>query len=159
MPKVPIRGYLGPASVSWRAPSGVVRPARRRQLPSEQHPGTLHGLPVGFALAGAKADERQVLPGILADPALTAGRARQIIIGDKNYYGHDFETTLADGRICLLRPPAKANRNAREPSSSSHCARSSNPSTTRSKASSTWNATAATPRPAPWSESCSASSP
>jgi hypothetical protein len=65
---------------------------------------TLHGLPVGFALAGAKADERQVLLGILADPALTAGRDSQIIIGDKNYYGHDFETTLADGRICLLRP-------------------------------------------------------
>src|SRR6266542_2904763 len=34
---------------------------------------TLHGLPVGFALAGAKADERQVLLGILAaDPALAA---------------------------------------------------------------------------------------
>jgi hypothetical protein len=65
------------------------------------------GLPVGFALAGAKADERQVLLGILADPALTAGRARQVIIGDKNYYGHDFEATLADGRACLLRPARK----------------------------------------------------
>src|SRR3954454_11895860 len=32
---------------------------------------TLHGLPVGFALTGAKADEREVLLGILdADPAL-----------------------------------------------------------------------------------------
>jgi hypothetical protein len=68
---------------------------------------TLHGLPVGFALAGAKADERQVLLDILAGPALTAGRPGQIIIGDKNYYGHDFETTLADGRICLLRPARK----------------------------------------------------
>ena len=29
---------------------------------------------MGFALAGAKADERQVLMGILADPALAAGR-------------------------------------------------------------------------------------
>jgi hypothetical protein len=65
---------------------------------------TLHGLPIGFALAGAKADERQVLLDILADPALTAGRGSQIIITDKNYYGHDFETVLADGRICLLRP-------------------------------------------------------
>ena len=65
---------------------------------------TLQGLPVGFALAGAKADERQVLLDILADPALTAGRDRQIIIGDKNYYGHDFETTLAEDRISLLRP-------------------------------------------------------
>ena len=65
---------------------------------------TLHGLPVGFALAGAKADERQVLLGILADPALTAGRDGQIIIADKNYYGHDFETTLADGRHLPAAP-------------------------------------------------------
>jgi hypothetical protein len=65
------------------------------------------GLPVGFALTGAKADERQVLLDILADPALAAGRARQVIIGDKNYYGHDFEAILADGRACLLRPARK----------------------------------------------------
>jgi hypothetical protein len=68
---------------------------------------TLAGLPVGFALTGAKAGERQVLLDILADPALSAGRARQILIGDKNYYGHSFEATLADGRICLLRPARK----------------------------------------------------
>jgi hypothetical protein len=48
-----------------------------------------------------------VLLDILADPALTAGRARQVIIGDKNYYGHDFEAILADGRACLLRPARK----------------------------------------------------
>jgi Transposase DDE domain len=65
---------------------------------------TLHGLPIGFALVGVKAGERQVLLSILDDPALTAGRARQVIIGDKNYFGHDFEATLADGRLCLLRP-------------------------------------------------------
>ena len=68
---------------------------------------TLGGLPVGFALTGAKADERHVLLDILADPMLTAGRPGQIIIGDKNYYGHSFETTLADGRLCLLRPARK----------------------------------------------------
>jgi hypothetical protein len=68
---------------------------------------TLHGLPVGFALAGAKADERQVLLEILADPSLTCGRAGQILIGDKNYFGADFEAELADGRICLLRPARK----------------------------------------------------
>ncbi len=66
---------------------------------------TLHGLPVSFAITGAKADERQVLLGILDDSQLMAGRTRQVIIADKNYYGHDFETTLADGQICLLRPP------------------------------------------------------
>ena len=68
---------------------------------------TLHGLPVGFALTGAKADERLALLDILADEHLTAGRDRQVIIGDKNYYGKDFEATLADGRICLLRKARK----------------------------------------------------
>ena len=57
---------------------------------------TVSGLPIGFALTGAKADERQVLLGIFdADPSLIAGRPGQILIGDKNYYGHAFETTLA----------------------------------------------------------------
>jgi hypothetical protein len=68
---------------------------------------TLGGLPVGFALTGAKADERQVLLDILADPVLTAGRPRQTIIGDKNYYGQQFEATMASGHICLLRPARK----------------------------------------------------
>ena len=65
---------------------------------------TLHGLPAGFALTGAKADERQVLLDILADPALAAGRAGQVIIADKNYYGREFEAALADDGFCLLRP-------------------------------------------------------
>ena len=69
---------------------------------------TLHGLPVGFALTGAKADERQTLLGILdADPDLTTGRAGQIVIADKNYYGRDFETTLTDAGLDLLRPARK----------------------------------------------------
>ena len=54
---------------------------------------TLHGLPVGFAVSGAKADEREVLLGILdADPMLTAGRAGQTVIADRQYYGRQFET-------------------------------------------------------------------
>lgn len=68
---------------------------------------TLHGLPVGFALTGAKTDERQALLAILADPALTAGCAGQIIIGDKNYYGSGFEAALAGDSLCLLRPARK----------------------------------------------------
>ena len=71
---------------------------------------TLHGLPVGFALTGAKADERTVLLDILDDSTLTAGRARQLLIGDKNYYGAGFETTLAGGGICLLRPARQGER-------------------------------------------------
>jgi hypothetical protein len=69
---------------------------------------TLHGLPVGFALTGAKADERQVLLHILdADPQLTSGRAGQILIGDKNYFGADFEAGLATAGLTLLRPARK----------------------------------------------------
>jgi hypothetical protein len=66
---------------------------------------TLHGLPIGFALTGAKADERQVVLGIFeADPSLIASRPGQVLIGDKNYYGHHFETTLAAAGLTLLRP-------------------------------------------------------
>jgi hypothetical protein len=69
---------------------------------------TLHGLPIGFALTGAKADERQVLLDLLhTDPALTAGRAGQVLIGDKNYYGRGFESELADTGIQLLRRARK----------------------------------------------------
>ena len=66
---------------------------------------TMHGLPVAFALTGAKADERQTLLGMLdADPDLACARAGQVIIGDKNYYGREFETALADAGLVLLRP-------------------------------------------------------
>jgi Transposase DDE domain len=69
---------------------------------------TLHGLPVGFALTGAKADERQTLLGILhATPEITAGRDRQIIIADRNYYGREFEATIAAAGLELLRPARK----------------------------------------------------
>ena len=52
---------------------------------------------MGFALTGAKADERTVLLDILhTDPTLSAPRPGQIIIGDKNYFGAEFETTLAE---------------------------------------------------------------
>jgi hypothetical protein len=69
---------------------------------------TLHGLPVGFALTGAKADERQALLGIFhADPSLLADRPGQVLIGDKNYYGRDFEAALAQADVRLLRPARK----------------------------------------------------
>ena len=69
---------------------------------------TLHGLPVGFALAGAKADERQVLLGILAaDPTLVAARPGQTLIADKHYYGRQFEAALAGLGVRLLRPARK----------------------------------------------------
>jgi hypothetical protein len=69
---------------------------------------TLHGLPVGYALTGAKADERQTLLSILdTAPGLAALLPGQILIGDKNYYGRDFEAALADAGLTLLRPARK----------------------------------------------------
>ena len=69
---------------------------------------TLGGLPVGFALTGAKADERQTLLGILAaDPALATSRPGQTLIADRQYYGAGFEAALAAQRLRLLRPARK----------------------------------------------------
>jgi hypothetical protein len=65
---------------------------------------TLHGLPVGWALTGAKADERQTLTDILTHTPTLAGRTGQTMIGDKNYYGRAFEADLRDAGITLLRP-------------------------------------------------------
>jgi hypothetical protein len=69
---------------------------------------TLGGLPVMVALTGAKADERQVLLDLLAvEPQLVAARPGQLLIGDKNYYGHQFERVLAGLGVRLLRPARK----------------------------------------------------
>jgi hypothetical protein len=69
---------------------------------------TLHGLPIGFAITSAKADERQVLLDLLHDdPTLAASRPGQILIADKNYYGRDFEADIASTGIRLLRRARK----------------------------------------------------
>jgi hypothetical protein len=53
---------------------------------------TLHGLPVAFALTGAKAVEREVLLDMFAaEPALVRDRPGQTLLADKNYYGREFE--------------------------------------------------------------------
>jgi hypothetical protein len=41
------------------------------------------------------------------DPTLTAQRPGQTVIGDKNYFGAEFETTLAKAGLTLLRPARK----------------------------------------------------
>jgi hypothetical protein len=69
---------------------------------------TLHGLPIAFALTGAKADERETLLGMFeAEPELVAARPGQTLICDKNYFGHDFERRLDELQIRLLRPARK----------------------------------------------------
>lgn len=68
---------------------------------------TVHGLPVGWALTGAKANEREALHDILT---VTPGLAEHIatyrptIIADKGYYGRDFEAELTNAGITLIRP-------------------------------------------------------
>ena len=73
---------------------------------------TLHGLPLGWALTGAKADEREVLLDILSTTTAFTSRSwpRATIIGDKNYYGRVFEADLTDAGIALLRPQRKGEK-------------------------------------------------
>jgi len=72
---------------------------------------TLHGLPVGWALTGAKADERAVLESILATTAaLATTNRRRTVLADKNYYGRAFETSLDAAGIELIRPTRKGER-------------------------------------------------
>jgi hypothetical protein len=69
---------------------------------------TPSGLPVAFALAGAKAGEQETpLDIFTAEPRLLAERPGQTLIGDKNYFGADFQTQLAQTGAVLLRPARK----------------------------------------------------
>ena len=69
---------------------------------------TLSGLPVLFALAGAKADERETLLGMLeAGRDVADDHPGQTLIGDKNYFGRDFEAELTERELVLLRPARK----------------------------------------------------
>src|SRR5512133_501078 len=121
---------------------------------------TLHGLPVAFALTGAKADERQVLVDLLAvEPELVAARPGQTLLADKHYYGREFQAILAGLGVRLLRPARKGEPQRPVRTCSARCGSSSSRSTRASKASSTWSATVAVPVAGSRSGSCSASSP
>lgn len=72
---------------------------------------TLQGLPVAYALTGAKADERETLLDLLATESdLLGDRPGQTLIGDKNYFGRVFEDELAGQGVQLLRPARKGER-------------------------------------------------
>ena len=71
------------------------------------------GLPIAFALAGAKADERDVCWDMLTHGDLA--RRGRTLIADKGYRSAAFEQQLNDAAITLIRPviktePARAGR-------------------------------------------------
>jgi hypothetical protein len=67
------------------------------------------GLPITFALADPKLDEREVARHLFeAEPALL--RPGQTILADKGYRSREFETFLAEHDVTLLRPAHKSDR-------------------------------------------------
>jgi len=65
---------------------------------------TPSGLPVAYALTGAKTDERDTALAMLhLDPALT-DRPGQVLIADKGYRSAAFEAELNAAGITLIRP-------------------------------------------------------
>lgn len=67
---------------------------------------TPSGLPVAYALAGAKIDERDTALDMIALAGLD--RPGQTLIADKGYRRATFETALDDTGITLIRPALKS---------------------------------------------------
>ena len=66
---------------------------------------TVAGLPVTFALASPKTDEREVLRDLFeVEPDLLAGRPGQVILADKGYRSEELERFLAEHDVTLVRP-------------------------------------------------------
>jgi len=67
------------------------------------------GLPVTFALADPKVDEREVARFLFeAEPALL--RPGQRVLADKGYRSKEFEAFLADHGVTLIRPAHKSDK-------------------------------------------------
>jgi hypothetical protein len=63
------------------------------------------GLPITWALADPKVDERQVLTAVLEeDPDLLSDRPGLLIIADKGYVSAELDRWLAERGVRLLRP-------------------------------------------------------
>jgi Transposase DDE domain len=71
------------------------------------------GLPIAWALATPKVDERQVLTAVLDhDPDLITDRPGLLIVADKGYASAELDRWLADRGVRLLRPSYR-NRSPR----------------------------------------------
>ena len=121
---------------------------------------TLSGLPVAFALAGAKADEREVLLGMLdADPNLVAAHSNQKLMGTRTTTARHSKEHSPTPKSSCCGLPATARNHARATGTSNRFGRSSSRSITRSRPNSTSNATAGGRSRASHREYCNASSP
>ena len=69
---------------------------------------TPSGLPVAFALTGAKADERDTALDMIAHADLV--RPGQTLMADKGYRRPSFENDLNDAGITLIRPAYKTEK-------------------------------------------------
>jgi hypothetical protein len=120
---------------------------------------TVHGLPLGWALTGAKADERDVLIEILSTTSTLVSNTREsaTIIGDKNYSAAPSRPPWPTRASPCSDQPARARHHPPVTDSSNPSGRSSNRSMTPSKANSTSNTTKAAPSPgfAPASDNAS----
>jgi Transposase DDE domain len=118
---------------------------------------TLDGLPIGFALTNPNADEREVLVELFdVDPGLLAGRRGVVLLVDKGYRDAATEAILAEGGVGLLRPAFKGEAPRPGQGCSGRCGSGSSRSTRPSRASLTWNATAAARSRASPRECCNA---
>jgi len=69
---------------------------------------TPSGLPIAFALASPKEDERDVLWHLLlTDPVLATRLGGQVLMADKGYRSDELEKLLAKMGITLIRPAMK----------------------------------------------------
>jgi Transposase DDE domain len=69
------------------------------------------GLPITFALAHPKIDEREVARDLFEiDPTLLGSRPGQVILADKGYTSAEFETFLTEHGATLIRPARKGEK-------------------------------------------------
>jgi hypothetical protein len=106
---------VGNATRATSPPTNLTMPegitlVKQRACTRSGHPGAhrwFHTAPHEFVWQ-SWADEREVLLGIFEnDPSLLADRLNQTWMGDKNYFGQEFEGELAGAQVELLRPARK----------------------------------------------------
>lgn len=74
---------------------------------------TPSGLPVAYALTGAKTDERDTALAMIHLDAALADRPGQVLIADKGYRSAAFEAELNTRGITLIRPAIKSEKTQR----------------------------------------------